>query len=129
MKCRPKEVFELSKKEERKTRSRKTPSKKKNVKLPARKKAPAPSERGVSKEAARKAVKVLRKSEKPEPVVRGHFSLPKLRPGKGFSPSELKKSGLDLLKARQLRLPIDYRRGSDHSENIKRLRDWLGKNG
>jgi large subunit ribosomal protein L13e len=45
----------------------------------------------------------------------------KQKPGKGFSPNELKQAGVTKQKARRIGLPVDLRRKSTHSENIKAI--------
>jgi len=83
-----------------------------------------------SKKARGKAVK----KEKPLPpkgpipqamVITLYGLVKKMRPGRGFSPSELKEAGLSLVKARSIGLEVDVRRKSKHSENVKKLKDYL----
>lgn len=38
--------------------------------------------------------------------------------GKGFSPNELKESGVNKQQARQIGLPVDVKRKSTHKENV-----------
>jgi len=42
--------------------------------------------------------------------------------GKGFSPEELKKSGLSLKEAVKLHIPVDPRRKTAHDENVETLK-------
>lgn len=49
------------------------------------------------------------------------------RKGRGFSSSELKKAGVNKLQARQLGLPIDYRRKTVHDENVETIKSHLPK--
>lgn len=46
----------------------------------------------------------------------------KQRSGKGFSPEEVKKAGLNLQEARAIKLPIDFRRRTAHNENIEAIK-------
>jgi ribosomal protein L13E len=48
----------------------------------------------------------------------------KQRVGRGFSPEELKKAGLNLQEARRIELPIDFRRRTAHDENVKALKSY-----
>jgi hypothetical protein len=47
------------------------------------------------------------------------------RPGKGFSPDEIKEAGLNAAEARRLRIPIDRKRKSCHDENIANIKSHL----
>lgn len=47
------------------------------------------------------------------------------RPGKGFSPDEIKEAGLNAADARRLRISIDRRRKTCHDENIANLKSHL----
>ena len=51
----------------------------------------------------------------------------KERPGKGFSPDELKEAGLTALDARNLKIPVDRKRRSSHEENIEALKNHFEK--
>jgi ribosomal protein L13E len=44
------------------------------------------------------------------------------RVGRGFSPGELKKAGLNLQEARRIELPIDFRRHTTHDENVEAIK-------
>ena len=44
------------------------------------------------------------------------------RPGKGFSPDEVKEAGLNTADARRLRLPVDRKRKTCHDENIANIK-------
>lgn len=46
----------------------------------------------------------------------------KQKPGRGFSPNELAKAGVNRLQARQMGLPVDYRRRTAHEDNIASLK-------
>lgn len=46
----------------------------------------------------------------------------KQRSGRGFSPEELKKAGLNRADAKRLKLPADPRRKTAHEENIEALK-------
>lgn len=48
----------------------------------------------------------------------------KQRKGRGFSPEELKKAGLNLQEARRIELPIDFRRRTAHDENVKAVKTY-----
>ena len=49
------------------------------------------------------------------------------RKGRGFSPNELEKAGVNKLQARELGLPVDYRRKSAHDENVKTIKSHASK--
>jgi ribosomal protein L13E len=49
------------------------------------------------------------------------------RPGKGFSPEELKKAGLNKTEAKQLKIPIDKRRKTTHEQNIQTIEAYAKK--
>lgn len=51
----------------------------------------------------------------------------KQRLGKGFSLSELKKTGLNPKQALKLKIPIDPRRKTSHEENIETLKKLLAE--
>ncbi len=46
----------------------------------------------------------------------------KTKSGKGFSPNELAKAGINKLQAKELGLPVDYRRKTAHESNIEALK-------
>jgi large subunit ribosomal protein L13e len=46
------------------------------------------------------------------------------RVGRGFSPGELKKAGLNLQEARRIELPIDFRRRTAHDENFEAVKTY-----
>jgi ribosomal protein L13E len=46
----------------------------------------------------------------------------KQKPGKGFSPNEIKQAGISKQKAKQLGLPFDKRRKSSHEDNVKNIK-------
>jgi ribosomal protein L13E len=48
----------------------------------------------------------------------------KKRMGRGFSPDELKKAGLNLQEARRIELPIDFRRRTAHDENVEAVKAY-----
>lgn len=50
-----------------------------------------------------------------------------VKEGKGFSLGELSKAEISLEIAKKAGLSIDSRRRSTHEENIKFLKEWLGK--
>ena len=51
----------------------------------------------------------------------------KTRQGRGFSLPELKEVKLDFKKALKLEIPTDTKRRTKYDENIKRLKEFLGK--
>ena len=51
----------------------------------------------------------------------------KKRPGKGFSPDEIKEAGLDAGSTRKLGIPIDRKRKSSHEENVECLKAHMEK--
>ncbi len=51
------------------------------------------------------------------------------RKGRGFSPNELEKAGVNKLQARQLGLPVDYRRKTAHDENVETIKSHASKAG
>ncbi|MBS7647141.1 MAG: ribosomal protein L13e [Candidatus Bathyarchaeia archaeon] len=53
----------------------------------------------------------------------------KQRTGKGFSLGELKEAGLNKKQALMLRIPVDSRRRTVHTENIENLKKILEKEG
>jgi ribosomal protein L13E len=46
----------------------------------------------------------------------------KMKPGQGFSPTELSKAGLNKLQAKQMGLPIDWRRKTARDENVENIK-------
>lgn len=46
----------------------------------------------------------------------------KQRAGRGFSPDEIKEAGLNYGEARELSIPVDFKRKTSHEENIKTLK-------
>ncbi len=46
----------------------------------------------------------------------------KQKPGKGFSPHELKQAGVNKQQAKQIGLPIDQKRKSTHEENVETIK-------
>jgi ribosomal protein L13E len=46
----------------------------------------------------------------------------KTKSGKGFSPNELAKAGINKLQAKELGLSVDYRRKTAHDINIEALK-------
>ena len=51
----------------------------------------------------------------------------KQRVGKGFSREELKKAGLNLQEARRIELPIDFRRRTEHEENVEAVKTYAAQ--
>jgi len=51
------------------------------------------------------------------------------RKGKGFSKGELREVGIDFQTALRLRIPIDKRRNTKHTENVKTLKQHRQKKG
>ena len=49
------------------------------------------------------------------------------RPGKGFSPDEIKKAGLTPTEARKMQLPVDKRRKTVHEENVEVVKTQIEK--
>ena len=47
--------------------------------------------------------------------------------GKGFSPEELKKAGLNLQVARRIEMPIDFRRRTAHVENVEAIKTFAAQ--
>ena len=47
--------------------------------------------------------------------------------GKGFSPTELEKAGVNKQQARQIGLPVDVKRKSAHDENIATIKEYAEK--
>jgi ribosomal protein L13E len=44
------------------------------------------------------------------------------RPGKGFSPDEVKEAGLNAADARRICIPVDRKRKTCHDENIANIK-------
>ena len=51
----------------------------------------------------------------------------KQRNGRGFSPEELKKAGLNPTEAPRLGLPVDLRRKTAHDENVQAIKAYVEK--
>ncbi len=51
----------------------------------------------------------------------------KKRPGKGFSPDELKEAGINAADARRRQIPVDRKRKSSSEENIESLKSHFEK--
>jgi ribosomal protein L13E len=51
----------------------------------------------------------------------------KQRSGRGFSPEELKKAGLNPTEAARLCLPTDLRRKTAHDENVEVVKAYVEK--
>jgi ribosomal protein L13E len=49
------------------------------------------------------------------------------RRGKGFSPEELKKAGLNKAEAKRLKIPVDDRRKTAHEQNVKIIKAYAEK--
>ncbi len=49
------------------------------------------------------------------------------RPGKGFSPDEVKQAGLNHADAKTLGISIDYKRKSAHEENVANIKSHWEK--
>ena len=49
------------------------------------------------------------------------------RRGKGFSPEELKKAGLNKAEAKRLKIPVDNRRKTAHEQNVKTIKAYAEK--
>ena len=47
--------------------------------------------------------------------------------GKGFSPTELEKAGVNKQQARQIGLPVDVKRKSVHDENVATIKECAEK--
>jgi ribosomal protein L13E len=47
--------------------------------------------------------------------------------GKGFSPTELEKAGVNKQQAKQIGLPVDVKRKSAHDENITAIKECAEK--
>jgi ribosomal protein L13E len=42
--------------------------------------------------------------------------------GKGFSPNEMKAAGVNKNQMRKMGMPIDYKRKSEHAENVEAIK-------
>ncbi len=51
----------------------------------------------------------------------------KQRSGRGFSPEELKKAGIDSAEAKRLKLPVDRRRKTAHDQNVEAIKAYAEK--
>ena len=51
----------------------------------------------------------------------------KQRNGRGFSPEELKKAGLNKAEATRIGLPADLRRKTAHDENVQAIKAYVEK--
>jgi large subunit ribosomal protein L13e len=51
----------------------------------------------------------------------------KVKAGRGFSPDELAKAGVNKLQARQMGLPVDWRRRTSHDENVENIKAHADK--
>jgi ribosomal protein L13E len=51
----------------------------------------------------------------------------KQRKGKGFSPTEVKQAGLNLGNAKDLGIPVDFKRKSSHEENVANIKSHWEK--
>jgi len=51
----------------------------------------------------------------------------KQRAGKGFSPRELGKAGLNPAEAKRLEIPVDKRRETVHDVNVEALKAYAAK--
>ncbi len=49
------------------------------------------------------------------------------RSGRGFSPEELKKAGIDPAEAKRLKIPVDKRRKTAHDQNVKIIKAYAKK--
>jgi len=47
--------------------------------------------------------------------------------GKGFSPTELKNAGVNMMQARKIGLPVDVKRKSAHDENVACIKEHVEK--
>lgn len=62
-----------------------------------------------------------------KPIVKGLTG--RNRKGRGFSLGELNKVGINIEKAKRLKISIDKRRKSIHEKNINILKDFLKNRG
>ena len=51
----------------------------------------------------------------------------KKRNGRGFSPNELEKAGLNAVEALKAGLPVDFRRKTAHQENVDAIKAYMEK--
>ena len=51
----------------------------------------------------------------------------KQRNGRGFSPEELKKAGLNPTEAKRLEIPVDRRRKTAHDPNVEAMKAYVKK--
>ena len=51
----------------------------------------------------------------------------KQRNGRGFSPEELKKAGLNPAEAKRLEIPVDRRRKTAHDPNVEAIKAYAEK--
>jgi ribosomal protein L13E len=51
----------------------------------------------------------------------------KQRSGRGFSPDEISKAGLNSTEAAKLGLPVDFRRKTAHDENVEAVKAYVEK--
>jgi ribosomal protein L13E len=51
----------------------------------------------------------------------------KQRSGRGFSPEELEKAGLNPAEAKRLKIPVDKRRKTAHDQNVKAIKAYAEK--
>jgi large subunit ribosomal protein L13e len=51
----------------------------------------------------------------------------KQRSGRGFSPEELKKAGIDPAEAKRLEIPVDRRRKTAHDQNVEAIKAYAEK--
>jgi len=63
------------------------------------------------------------KKGKVEAVAYSPTQRPQLRSGRGFSLGEIKEAGLTPHNAKRLKVPIDKRRKTAHSQNIQALKE------
>ena len=51
----------------------------------------------------------------------------KQRSGRGFSPEELRKAGLNPTEAKRLEIPVDKRRKTVHNQNVEAIKAYAEK--
>jgi large subunit ribosomal protein L13e len=51
----------------------------------------------------------------------------KQRSGRGFSPEEVKKAGLNPTEAKRLEIPVDKRRKTVHDQNVEAIKAYAEK--
>jgi large subunit ribosomal protein L13e len=51
----------------------------------------------------------------------------KQRGGRGFSPEELEKAGLNPAEAKRLKIPVDKRRKTAHDQNVEAIKAYAEK--